>query len=35
MSEDSYEDMKLKEVLLKLQALTKSIQEEKVNPKVI
>lgn len=29
MSEDSYEDMKLKEVLLKLQALTKSIQEEK------
>ena len=29
MSEDSYEEMKLKEVLLKLQALTKSIQEEK------
>ena len=29
MSEDSYEDMKLKEVLLKLQALTKNIQEEK------
>ena len=29
MSEDSYEDIKLKEVLLKLQALTKSIQEEK------